>query len=235
MDEIISLGENIKIYKERTTFKIEFNYKSYALINSLLGTYIIRGGSTNESYNLLKFKADSVKTLDDFLNENKRKHGKKAFLVSDSAKMIRTLTTQLEYLISVENHTILGYDPSLIIVINDEKFAYLGELIVQLVNEESAMITCPFLPNNFFASPELLKITEIPSFVHYKTAYFSLGLLTVYVLLGDDSPYFDFIKNNDVKNILNTLNNHPVKYTKIYWLISRCLVKEPTNRSIILI
>ena len=97
------------------------------------------------------------------------------------------------------------------------------------------MISCPFSPNNFFASPELIKIKEIPSFVHYKTAYFSLGLLIIYVLLGDDSFYFDFIEHNDIKTVLNSLNNHPIKDTRIYWLISRCLVEEPINRSIILI
>ena len=238
MKEIISIGD-IKIYQEKTIFKIEFKYSNYALINSLLRTYIIRGGSTNEPYNLLRFKADSVKTLEAFFNENKKKHGKKVFLVSDAAKMIKNLSVQLNYLITIEMHTILGYDPSSIIVINDEIFAYLGSELVADIGcsegEELAMISCPFSPTNFFASPELIKIKEIPSFIHYKTAYFSLGLLIIYVLLGDDSFYFDFIEHNDIKTVLNLLNNHPIKDTRIYWLISRCLVEEPINRSIILI
>jgi len=240
MDKIISIGDNIKIYEDKTIFKIEFKYSSYVLINSLIRTRIIPGGSTDELYKTIRFKAESVKTLKEILHENKGKHGKKAFLVSDAAKLIRSLSLQLNYLIKSESHTILGYNPSEIIVINDEKFAYLGSEFVANITlekeeEEVAMISHPFSPNIFFASPELIKIREIPSFVHYKTAYFSLGLLIIYVLLGDDSFYHDFLKNNNIKNVLNSLNNHPVKDSRIYWLISRCLVEEPINRSIILI
>ena len=237
MEEIILNGENIRIKKEKLVFKIEFRYSSYELINSILKTNIIRGGST-DNYKSIIFKAESVKTLSQYQNEKKIERGKINMLVSDAAGMIRSLVMQLSYLITKELKTIIGYNQDEIIVINDEKFAFLGsELIADIDPEgcEMAMISCPFLPNDFFISPELLKIKEIPSLIHYKTSYFSLALLIIYCLLGDDEFYIDYVNQKHSGKILESLNNHPVKNTKIYWLLSRCLVEEAKNRSIILI
>ena len=239
MDEKIILeGENIKITSENSIFKIEFKYGAYSLINSLIKTRIIQGGSTDETYKSIIFKAKSVKTLEEFKKENMKSRGKNNFLVSDVANMIRSLSIQLNYLIDVEFQTIIGYNPEDIIVINDEKFAFLGsELVANIEPEgsEMATISCPFSISDFFVSPELLKIKEIPSKVHYKTSYFSLGILLIYVLLGDDEFYRDYLKHKHSEKMLESLNSHPVKNTRIYWLLSRCLVEEPKNRSIILI
>jgi hypothetical protein len=87
----------------------------------------------------------------------------------------------------------------------------------------------------------MLKIQEIPSYIHFKTSYFSLGLLIIYALLEEEEFYIEYI--NDCRsishkhstNILNVLNNHPIKNTKLFWLLSRCLVEEAKERSIILI
>jgi hypothetical protein len=239
MDEDIILeNENIKITSENSIFKIEFKYGGYTLINSLIKTRIIQGGSTDETYKVIIFNAKSVKSLEQLINERKISQGIKKLLVSDIAKMIRCLSVQLNYLIECESHTIIGYNIKDIIVINDEKFAFLSsELVANIDSEgtEMATITCPFSANEFFFSPEILKITEIPSKVHYKIAYFSLGILLVYMLLGDDEFYKDYLKQKHSEKIIESLNSHPVKDTRIYWLLSRCLVEEAKNRSIILI
>jgi hypothetical protein len=236
--EELNLNENIKIKNENSIYTIEFKTSSYSIIRSLIKTRIIQGGSTDESLKKIRFKAESVKTLSKYQAEKKLSNGKKCLLVSDVAKMIRSLVVQLNYLIEKESSTILGYNPSEVIVINDEKFAYLGSELVANIDVEDngmAMISCPFSPNNFFVSPELLRVTELPSFINYKTAYFSLGLLIIYALLGDDDFYKEFLKQNNSEKILDVLSNHPIKHTRIYWLLSRCLVEEPKNRSIILI
>lgn len=240
MDEKIILErEDIRITNKNSIFKIEFKYAIYSLINSLIKTRIIQGGSTDETYKKIIFKATSVKTLEEFKNEKMISQGKKNFLVPDIANMIRSLSSQLNYLVTREFQTIIGYNPLDIIVINNERFAYIGsELILNIDTDEEyemATISCPFSTNDFFVSPELLKITEIPSKIHYKTAYFSLGILLIYVLLADDEFYHDYLKHKHSEKIIELLNNHPIKNTRIYWLLSRCLVEEPKNRSIILI
>lgn len=231
-------GENVRIEREDTIFKIEFKYSAYSLINSLIKTRIIQGGSTDESYKIITFKANSVKSLEDYKNEKMINHGRNNFLIAELANIVRTLSLQLNYLITTESHTIIGYNPSDIIVINDEKFAFLGSELVANIDVEdniTATISCPFSTSDFFVSPELLKITEIPSKIHYKTAYFSLGILLIYMLLADDEFYKDYLKHKHSEKLIESLNSHPVKNTRIYWLLSRCLVEEPKNRSIILI
>jgi hypothetical protein len=80
-------------------------------------------------------------------------------------------------------------------------------------------------------APELYCIKEIPSFVNYKVSYFSLGYLILYTLLGDN----DFIKEDCLQQIKKHLDSLIIKNTKLYWLLERCLVEEPTNRSILFI
>lgn len=237
MEKIIET-DNFTVQQEKSNiYTIKFKYQSYSLINSLLNTHIIVGGSTDEKYKTIRFKAESVKSLKQYQEERKRINCKKNLLVSDVAKIIRTLAKQLNYLIENESKTILGYNPEEIIIINDEKTAFLGsELIADIcLTDELAMISCPYEAGDFFFSPELLQIKELPAFVHFKTACFSFALLIIYTLLADDEFYRDFLKHKSPSRILETLNNHPIKDTRIYWLLSRCLDEDPKKRSILYI
>jgi serine/threonine protein kinase len=117
-------------------------------------------------------------------------------------------------------------------VINGETFAFLdSELVADIdpVGKEMATISCPFNVTDFFASPEMLKIKELPSHVHYKTSYFSLGCLLLYALTECKE---DFYKEYLYHEYLTRLH---FKNTKLYWLLSRCLVEEPEKRSILFI
>jgi hypothetical protein len=152
--------------------------------------------------------------------------------------MIRTLSKQLEYLIEKESKTIIGYHPNEIMIIDDDKFIFLGSELISKINSDencNAIISYPFSTSDFFVSPELLKITIIPSSFHFKSSYFSFGCLIIFSLLGDDEFYTDYLNHRDSKKIIDVLENHHIKKTRIYWLISRCLREEPEDRTIILI
>lgn len=250
----IFINENVTIKKENSIYQIEFKTSNYELINSLLKTRIIQGGSTDETYKRIYFKADQVKTLKQYKHDKKMTAGKHVLSVSNIAKLIRCLVIQLNYLIEIENHIVLGYNPEEVLVINDTTFAYIGSELIEKIDEDTqcVMISCPYSPKDFFFSPELLAIKEIPSYIHFKTSYFSLGLLIIYTALEDEEFYTEFYKeyiNNtlsinhnilsindkNTSNILNVLNNHPIKNSKLYWLLSRCLVEEAKDRSIILL
>ncbi len=43
--------------------------------------------------------------------------------------------------------------------------------------------------DNTEPTPEMLRITELPSQVHYKTSYFSLGCLLLYALTGGSEDF----------------------------------------------
>jgi len=228
MTQIYS-NENVKIIKEKNTslFKMELIYSDKKLINSLIKTKIIQGGTATDDYRTLKFKATSVRSLKDF---------HKKLTINETITLVANLTHQLKYLITQENHTILGYAPENIIVIDEKKFAFLGsELFANIEADNNILLSYPFTTNEFFVSPELLKITELPSYVHYKTAYFSLACLAIYVLLSEPDFYNEYLNHKNSETILNCLNLHPVKDTKLYWLLSRCLVEEAEKRSILFV
>ena len=234
---VVYSNDYLKVIEERNKiFKIEFSYPNVVLINSLIKTRIIKGGTIKSDYKIIKFKADSVKSLHQFQEENEKKIGKKNLRIDDIALLISSLSIQLNYLISKESHTIIGYNPDHIIVINDKIFAYFGSELISKVEDNMALISYPFSKEDFYVSPELLNLNELPSYVHYKTGYFSLGCLILYALLTDNDFYNKYLKeeSNEI-NIEIILNLHPIKNTKLYWLLSRCLIKDPKERSILLI
>ena len=227
MTQIYS-NENVKIIKDKNSslFKIELLYSDAKLINSLIKTRIIQGATSTDDYRTLKFKASSVKPLKDF----------RKLTINETTTLVANLSQQLKYLITREYHTVLGYAPENIIVIDDKKFAFLGsEFLSKIEDNNNILISYPFTTDEFFVSPELLNVKELPSYVHYKTAYFSLACLATYVLLSESVFYNEYLNNKNPETILKFLNLHPVKDTKLYWLLSRCLVEEAEKRSILFI
>jgi len=231
---------NITEEKGKNIFKINFIYQNAVLINSLLKTRIIQGGTSSEDYKILKFKAQTVKTFTQFKEDYKRKRGNSKISINDSAIILTNLSQQLNYIIKMYSKTFIGYNLENIIVINDKQFIYLGcQYLSEIYDNEMTLISCPFNQNDFFASPELLNINEIPSYIHYKTSYFSLGLFLLYILTNNDEKYNDYLKENQIflrfAKIDEWLKTLHIKYTKLYFLLSRSLVEEPSNRNILFI
>ena len=220
-------NENLQVIQQhiKNKYTIEFNKyteQNAALIRSLVRTRIIQGATLSRDYLTLKFQAHNIK----FFSE---------LSIPDAAHYIQTLATQLNYLLQHESKTILGYNPNQIIVINDTP-AFLGsEFIADLdqypegTKPDLATICCPFNPlKDFFPAPELLKIKSLPSQVHFKVAYYSLATLIIYGLNKEMKPDPNI-------NPINYLDTHPIKNTKLYWLLSRCLEEDPNKRSIVFI
>ena len=236
MVEIYS-NDSLKIIQDKnnkTMYKIEFNYPCPALIRSLTKTHIIQGTITDD-YTTLRFKALSVKSFPQFIEEHHKVRGSPQLSIILAANMISNLSAQLSHLISNESNTIIGYAPENIIVLNDNTFAFLdSELVADIdpVGKEMATVSCPFNVTDFFASPEMLKITELPSYVHYKTSYFSLGCLLLYALTECKEDFYKEYLKDKLHEYLNRLH---FKNTKLYWLLSRCLVEDPEKRSILFI
>ena len=227
---------------DNKSFTIFFDSYNEALIKSISKTKIILGATTTEKYKTLSFKAISVQTFSEFQSELERKNKSLKMPYNLVLKMTHNLVTQLKYLITHFSQTFLGYTPENLIVIDNHKFIYLcDDFLLDIKNDsdynnndndKNVLISYPFTRDDFFMAPELYCIKEIPSFLNYKVSYFSLGCLILFGLLGDD----DFIKENCVEGlqqIKKYLDSLIIKNTKLYWLLERCLVEEPTNRSIL--
>ena len=224
---------------DNKSFTIFFDSYNEALIKSLSKTRIILGATTTEKYRSLTFKATSVLTFFDFQKELERENKSLKLTYNLALKMTHNLVTQLNYLITQFSKTFLGFSPKNLIIIDKIKFIYLcDEFLLDIIkngeNGEKLLIKSPFTHDDFFLAPELLSVKEIPSFVNYKVSYFSLGYLILYTLFGDD----DFIKSEEhlrQDKIKHKMESLFIKNTKLYWLIDRCLVEEPKNRSILFI
>ena len=223
-------NENLQVIQQpiKNKYTIEFNKyteQNAALIRSLIRTRIIQGATLSKDYLTLKFQAHSV----NFFSQTN------TLSIPDAAKYLETLATQLNYLLQHGSKTILGYNPNQIIVINETP-AFLGsEFIADLdycsegTEPDLATICCPFNPlKDFFPAPELLKIKHLPAQVHFKVAYYSLATLIIYGLNKE-------MKTEPNINPIIYLDTHPIKNTKLYWLLSRCLEEDPNKRSIVFI
>ena len=224
---------------DNQTFTIFFDSYNEALIKSLLKTRIILGATTTEKYRSLTFKATSVLTFFNFQKELERENKSLKLTYNLALKMTHNLVTQLNYLITQFSKTFLGFSLKNLIIIDKSKFVYLcDEFLLDIIkngeNGEKILIKSPFTRDDFFFSPELLSVKEIPSFVNYKVSYFSLGYLILSCLLGYDmeSDSEDLPEKDKISHRMTTLY---IKNTKLYWLLERCLVEEPKNRSILFI
>ena len=209
-------------------YTIHFNSYSESLIKSVSKTKILLGATCTNDFNSLTFKANSVKTFKQFQKDHTKIYGSSTICYAILLKMVKSLVYQLSYLISITSQTFIGYNPENIIVINDDKFIYLSNEHLHNMEREYITITCPFEQKDFYMSPEIIKLNQIPSFVHYKCSYFSLGYLLLVSLIGSDIDI-----NTENPHFL--IENLPIKGTQLYWLLKRCLDPEPKNRSIIFI
>lgn len=225
MTEIFS-NHHLKIIHnvENNIFNIETYRPNPILLLSL--KKMIRGATCSDDYTLIRFKTYSVEMLREKMSEKPK--------IQMVANMLSTLAEQLKYLITEYSYTFLGYNTENIIVIDGNKFLFIDiDLMSEIDDQKNITIFYPFKKIDFFVSPELKKVSKLPCTIHYKTTYFSLGCLLLQGLLSwDDNFYNEYLMG---KNIDEYLHSHPIKETKLYWLICRCLVEEPEKRSILFI
>ena len=213
------------------------------MIKSISKTKIILGATTTEKYKTLSFKASSVKTFLDFQKELERENKTNKMSYNLILRMTHNLVIQLNYLITHFSKTFLGFSPKNLIIVDKTKFIYVCDEFLLDINQEEnnennqkILISFPFTRNDFFLAPELIHIKEIPSFIHYKVTYFSLGCLILHGLLGEynfiDWNEEDKLRQTNLKRLLNALL---IKNTKFYWLLERSLVEEPKNRCLLFI
>lgn len=199
---------------ENSLYTILFDYydrkSREILIKSITKTKIILGATITNDYKSLSFNTN-------FIN----KYTKKSINYDTLLIMTYDLSIQLKYLID-NNYTFIGYSPKNVISI-DNKFIYLpnSEEILNIENE-NITITFPFSQQDFFLSPEMFLIKEIPSKIHYKTSYYSLACLLIY-----------YLRPEGEKEII--LDKLAIKDTKLYFLLERCLNSNIESRSIIYI
>ena len=221
--------------KNKTLFTITFisettvnEIKTSPLLKSLVKPNIILGATIYDNYKSMSFKAHSIKTLNQYKKDLISGKSVPNFSYLNTLKLVYYLTKQLSYLIEEESHCFYQFIPENIIVIDNTKFIYLSLNHLKKIIEKTELIkfVAPF-DRDGFVSPELLKVKSVPSTINYRTIYYSLGLLVMDCLFDYINEEIDIKEIKKINNILN-----PIKDTKLFYLIKRCLHEDPTFRVI---
>ena len=227
---------NIKKIKDKDTYCLTFleNPIYFSLMRSVKN--MLDTSICTQIKNSLIIKAKKVRYYSDFLNEQSLRHGTHRLSHAWCLRIAYCLSKQIEYLLSNESKCFYKLDYHHLIVM-DDCFFYLSPNALISVEEEKMHIYSYSLKDGFF-SPELVQNNLlIPISVHYKTIYYSLGLLLVSALKDDNDKNL-----NNHQNLNNYLNhpleniNHPLEKingTKLYFFIVRCLQKEIHDRYLI--
>jgi len=223
MIEVLSTPE-ILVYKNTDNlFKFMFQKNSESLVNSIIKTKQIIATNICDAYTFLFFRASSVKSFKQFISKNKN------ITYENTLKLIFSLTKQLQYLITHEHKCYYQFDIDNIIVIDNYHFLYLSnENLIDLSDSNNLLFFQPFCRDGFI-SPEIANIKIIPAEIHFKTIYYSLGLLIIYFLFNININ-ININIFEDLKQILQ-----PIEGTKLSAFIYRCLTEKIEDRNILYI
>ena len=215
---------------ETKTYKItqlgEYNYSlvskgkyNLQLYSSIIKSHILTSAFHDPRKNSIFFTAGLVQTLPEYLKS--RTNNKMS--ERECAKLIYNLTTQIQYL-EENNYIVYCYNPNDILVINEQTFIIASaEYILPLEEETKSIVFYSPIIKPFFGNPELLELTNFPSSIHYKSGYYSFGLLCAYCFVSKTAVAP--ATNADVATVLA-----PIIHTKIYWFLKRVLDENPTAR-----
>ena len=213
MQYTIQKKQDVYILHVKTnTYRTEL-YKFFIESNILSLAFVDL--ETNELY----FHANTVCSLDVFFKNQHFKLTEKQALC-----IIQSISYQIEWF-EKKNLTFLGWNMHDIIVINNFYFFIATNSFIQPIRFDKIELFVPY-EKPYFSSPEIVNVNKLPSYIHFKSCYYSLGLFIVFGLLNQF-----LLKGNDIpsqEHIKDVLK--PFRFTKIYWFLLRCLQDEPEQR-----
>ena len=202
-------------------FYIHFSSKSEQLIQSFSKQLV--GATVFADYKTVSFRANSVTTYTHFRDVLRVEHGVKRMNYELTLSMVTDLTKQIVELIA-QKKCFYTFDlDNLIVIDNGAMFVYISnEHLLDVIPRRGTMLFIkPFLKTIRFISPEMSSIIVLPSEINYKSIYYSLGMLALYCLYDDELD--DEMKSSSIQG------------TKLFWLLKRCLDKDPNKRSILFV
>jgi len=178
----------------------------------------------DEDMNIMCFTADTVTTFKEYLANYsfKLSHYK-------CIEIIDELTKQIDYLEKL-GYGFYGFNIEDILVINGSKFVICNSQFLLPINNNMLHFYEPINTPQFI-DPVLLKLTTLPTQIHYKCVYYSLAvlivfsLLNVYLLVGNEEK-----GEMELERILS-----PIKNTKLYWFLKRSIDPNIEHRTCLLI
>ena len=187
---------------------------SFSLCKPLYKTIlkIIKNAHYDRETESIFFAAEQVVKLETIVNTLHHN-------LTTCIQMLDCLATQMTYLKTL-NYGFYGFNLNGILVIDNHYIVCDTSFTFPVEENEFTFVEPINMPK--FSSPEINKLTNLPSIINYKCCYYSLGMLAVYCLLKSDN----LLKEDILKPIANS---------KMYWFLKRCLHKNIDERVLLLI
>jgi hypothetical protein len=200
----------------------EYKLPLYKTINNVL-----KSSFFSDETKTIIFSAEKIETLKDYLlvQPNQTMSQEKCI------KMIDELTKQIMYLKKLQ-YGFYGFDINDILVIDETTFILCSSNYLLPIERDNKHIFF-YSPINYpyFLDPKLFQLTTLPSSIHFKCSYYSLGVLILFCLLNNYLLVGNEIKSQaEIENIL-----YPLRNTKIYWFLKRCFETDIDKRVLLLI
>ena len=208
--KIISNNE-VEVTKLKTIvkFNIKKNNKFWDSIKFML----------NEKKNQFSVKATNIIGFNDYVKTESfiYKHAERFFF--NIKKQIKNLEESNKTLSEIKLENIyyleLSNDNFMFLILNSESLID--------INDEKIEITQPLEKSSKYFSPEMKKLTKIPSEISYKSCYYFIGMIIV-----------DSLKKIEKDLVLET-HLPSLCETKLYYALERCLEENPENRYLLYI
>lgn len=182
-------------------------------------------GSSCKPY--FTFYANTIESLDTLLRE---KEGKLSY--KKTMDLISSLAKQQLFL-EIRGKTFFSISSKDIYVIDKTKFICVSPDTIETLDRSMIYFKKPFLKNEF-SSPELNLVNTLPAQVFYKTWYYSLAALAFFCFTGSHIIETPFRTPYRVySSVFEGLQC--IQYTKLYWVLVKCLSIYPTSRTLVFI
>lgn len=166
----------------------------------------LRHGFHNKINNSLFMTCEKIKTFADYLLENE-----KLLTYEQTLNIIHSMSIQINFLYE-HKYGFYGIDLDDIIVINDDIFIIINNQKLLKIDRHDdnnqLLIIDKMIHVPIFYNPEISQIIELPAKVNYKCIYYSLALLIIHCMFGQEINI-----NEGMKSIRNT---------KLYFFLKRC-------------
>lgn len=218
---------------------MDYIYKSPSLnIHKMNGMYVVNSSYNNYIHNSLrtlniqsennaispeiKIHLDSIISLEDYLDNKPDK----MLDVNEVNFIIQDVVNQIQYL-EGNNKTVSYFSIDDFLILNNTSCLFIGLDKLYDFNTQGNYNLQDIIKNktNGFMSPELLAVTKIPSTIHYKSCYYSFGLLLLKVFIN-----VDLTNVNDYTEKTKSIHGLPC-----YWFIQNTLAKISNDRHILFI
>lgn len=204
------------LYKERdNSYSIRYKNEHTDFIRSIV---LVLGEERCSIYKNQKitFTAKKVQPFELFLLEKYKK-----FDYNLCLSLLYNLEIQNNFL-KKESSCIFSISLNDILVVDDKEFIFTNPKKIKPADSSGTISFLSPFDRSGFCSPEILKITALPSSINVNTFYYSLGALLIFCISNvhiqthESADFYFFLK--------------PIYGTKLYWMILRLLHWEPGKR-----